>query len=69
MKQYKVECKIANANNWWSVGNYYNNLEEAKERIEQEKKYDKYYEKNPEDWVYRIMVRDVPDWEIYKDGN
>ena len=68
MKQYKVECKTIRNNNWWSL-DIYDELNKAKDRIEQEKTYDKYYKKDPENWVYRIMVRDVPDWEIYKDGN
>lgn len=71
MKEYKVECKTRYIENekWWMIGELYNTIEEAKERMEQEKRYDKFYKKNPEDWMYRIMVRDVPDWEIYKDGN
>ena len=68
MKEYKVECRMIRNNNWWAL-DIYDELDKAKDRIEQEKKYDKYYKKDPEDWIYRIMVRDVPDWEIYKDGN
>ena len=69
MKQYKVECKTIYNEKWWMVGELYNTIEEAKERMEQEQEFDKNYKRKPEDWIYRIMVRDVPDWEIYKDGN
>lgn len=64
MKEYRVEGKPSNSNRWWSIGNHFDNIEEAKERVAQEKKYDKWYKKSPEDWEYRILVRDVSNWEI-----
>ena len=64
MKEYKVEGKAVNDNGWLSVGNYFDNIEEAKERVRREKSYDKFYKKSPEDWEYRILVREVPDWEV-----
>lgn len=68
MKEYRVEGKAVNSNEWWSVGNHFDNIEEAKERVAQEISFDKFYKKSPEDWEYRILVRDVPDWEVYTEG-
>lgn len=61
MKEYKVEGRPLNSNAWWSIGNLFNNIEEAEKRIEQEKSYDELTE-TP--WEYRILVREISNWEI-----
>ena len=61
MKEYKVEGRPLNNNTWWSIGNFYTNIEEAEKRIEQEKSYDKFY--STVGWEYRILVREVSNWK------
>ena len=65
MKEYKVEGRPVNTNVWWSVGNYFDNIKEAKERVKQEKTVDKFYKKSSEKWEYRILSREVSEWEVY----
>lgn len=62
MKEYKVEGRPLNSNRWWSIGNNFDNVEQAKERVIQEKSYDEFNTKTP--WEYRILVREVSNWEI-----
>lgn len=64
MKEYKVEGKLLNDSRWLSIGDFFDNIEEAKERIKQEKSFDELYTKSPENWEYRILVREVSNWEI-----
>jgi hypothetical protein len=64
MKEYKVEGKLLNDSRWWSIGDFFDNIEEAKERIKQERDFDKFHTKHPENWEYRILVREVSNWEI-----
>lgn len=68
MKEYKVECKAVNSDEWWTCSVGLDNINEAYERVAQGKKYDTWYKKFPEDWEYRILVREVPDWEVYTEG-
>lgn len=64
MKEYRVEGKLLNDSRWWAIGDFFNNIEEAKERIKQEKSFDNFYTKSPENWEYRILVREIGDWEV-----
>ena len=64
MKEYKVEGRPLYTNTWWSIGKIFNNIEEAEKRIKQEKSLDKLHGKSPEDWEYRILVREVSNWEV-----
>ena len=64
MKEYKIEGRPLNSNRWWSVGDFFNDIEEAKKRIVQEKEFDELHTKSPENWEYRILVREVSNWEI-----
>ena len=64
MKEYKVEGRPLNSNRWWSIGNNFDNVEQAKERVIQEKEFDELHTKSPENWEYRILVREVSNWEI-----
>lgn len=64
MKEYRVEGKLLNDSRWWSVGDFFNNIEEAKERIKQERDFDELHTKHPKNWEYRILVREVFNWEI-----
>ena len=69
MKEYKVQYKEVNANTWWDLGCYSYSLEDAKKVIEVQKSYDKNFFKNweyCEDWEYRILVRNVSEWETYE---
>ena len=68
MKEYRVEGKAVNSDEWWSVGSYFDNIEEAKERVTQEIKIDSFYKKNQNKWEYRILVREVSNWEVYTEG-
>ena len=68
MKEYRVEGKAVNSNEWWTYSVGLDNINEAYERVAQEKEFDKFYKKSPEDWEYRILVREVPDWEVYAEG-
>lgn len=68
MKEYRVEGKLVNSDEWWVYSANLDNINEAYERVAQYKKYDKFYKKSPEDWEYRILVRDIPDWEVYTEG-
>lgn len=68
MKEYRVEGKPVNSDEWWTYSVSLDNINEAYERVAQEKKYHKFYKKSPEDWEYRILVRDVLDWEVYTEG-
>ena len=73
MKEYRVEGKAVNSNGWLSVGDRFDNINEAYERVAQEKKYDKWYndkwyKNSSEDWEYRILVREVSNWEVYTEG-
>ena len=52
MKEYKVECKNNIDDEWW-VMDYYNSLEEANERIAEEKRND---EKNGVKWMYKYKI-------------
>lgn len=63
MKEYKVEGRPVNTNAWWSIGNFFNNIEEAEKRIKQEKSYDEFNTKTL--WEYRILVREVSNWEVH----
>ena len=48
MKEYRVEGKLLNDSRWWSIGDFFNNIEEAKERIKQERDFDELHTKHPE---------------------
>lgn len=64
MKEYKVQAIQINKNDdkWYDVGEYFCSLEEAKLRIKYEEYLDTYCEN--EEWVYRILTREVSGWEI-----
>lgn len=62
MKEYKVEGRPLNDNRWWSIGDFYTNIEEVEKKIEQEKSYDELY--STAGWEYRILVREVSNWEV-----
>ena len=64
MKEYKVEGRPSNDNRWWSIGDFFVNIEEAEKRIKQEKSFDEFHTKSPENWEYRILVREVSNWKI-----
>lgn len=68
MKEYKVEGKSVNSDEWWTYSVGLDNIEEAKERVMQEKFIDKLRKKSPEDCEYRILVREITDWEVYTEG-
>lgn len=63
MKEYRLEGKAVNSDTWLSVGHHFDNINEVRERVAQEKKYDKWYKNSSEDWEYRILVREVSEWE------
>lgn len=63
MKEYRLEGKAVNSDTWLSVGNNFDNIYEVRERVAQEKKYDKWYKNSSEDWEYRILVREVSEWK------
>ena len=67
MKECRVEGKAVNSDKWWLVGDRFDNIYEARERIAQEKKYDKWYRNSSEDWEYRILIREVSNWEVYEE--
>lgn len=66
MKEYRLEGKAVNSDTWLSVGYNFDNINEVRERVTQEKKYDKWYKNSSEDWEYRILVREVSEWEAYE---
>lgn len=62
MKEYKIEGRPSNDNTWWSIGDFFDDIKEVEKRIKQEKSFDKFYKR---DWEYRVLVREVGDWEVY----
>lgn len=66
MREYKLEGKAVNSDTWLSVGYNFDNINEVRERVAQEKKYDKWYKNSSEDWEYRILVREVSEWRYYE---
>ena len=68
MKEYRIEGKPVNSDEWCSLADRFDNINETYERVAQEKKYDKWYKKSSEDWEYRILIREVSNWEVYAEG-
>ena len=66
MKEYRLEGKAVNSDKWLSIGYNFDNIYEVRERVAQEKKYDKWYKNSSEDWEYRILVQEVTKWEEVK---
>lgn len=64
MKEYKIQNRNVNGA-WFNIGGYFYDIDSAKKRIEEEKRYDYFYKKNPDEWEYRILIREVGDWEAY----
>lgn len=68
MKEYKIQYKEVNENDdsWWNVGDsyYFYSLEDAKKTIELQKSDDKDFENT--NWEYRILVRDISEWDVVK---
>ena len=65
MKEYKIQNRNVNRDTWFNIDGYFYDVDSTKKRIEEEKRYDYFYKKNPDEWEYRILVREIPDWEVY----
>ena len=65
MKEYMIQNRHVNKDTWFNIDGCFDNIDSVKEKIKQEKRYDYFYKKNPDEWEYRILVREVPDWEVY----
>ena len=64
MKEYRIQNRNVNGA-WFNIVGCFYDIDSAKKRIEEEKRYDYFYKKNPDEWEYRILVREVGDWEAY----
>ena len=64
--EYLVQGKPASSENGWSCLGEYDNLDEAKGRIRDEKDLDQSQNNR---WDYRIQRREVSDWEVIDEEN
>lgn len=63
-KEYIIECRHIDSNKWTFFSGVYYSEEEARKALKDEKKNAKSENIIGYKWKFRIMSREITDWEI-----